>query len=263
MNAGTDANVFFRPAFRSIGQAPPRVQHRSDAVRKVYTQGRALPATQRTVGPFLLVLCSLTSSFPRTWLARMHTAESSWRAASFVQNLHDSSDGTPDNVPAGLTQHMLNNVTMTPPPCRITQVDVLQALEVEEITGHQSVRRRRGRVIAVGQVRGAFYETLSPISGARNESPGLSPAIFYLLGRHAGLAPPAVDNCLYYYAGCESALHNGNFLEVTAGIFWHPAAAASRIRTELISTALEYGAATLVPPNRVHFGYKGDNGFDG
>ena len=54
-------------------------------------------------------------------------------------------------LPAGLTQYMLNNVSKKSPPYHVTQDDVstpLQRLEVEQITGHQSVRGRGG-VIAV------------------------------------------------------------------------------------------------------------------
>ena len=58
-------------------------------------------------------------------------------------------------LPAGLTQYVLNNFSKKPPPYHVAQDDVptpLQRLEVEKITGHQSVRGRGG-VIAV------MYET--------------------------------------------------------------------------------------------------------
>ena len=54
-------------------------------------------------------------------------------------------------LPAGLTQYVLNNFSKKPPPYHVTQDDVSappQGLEVEKITGHQSVRARGG-VIAV------------------------------------------------------------------------------------------------------------------
>ena len=57
-------------------------------------------------------------------------------------NPHDSSD-MPKYLPAGLTQYVLNNFSKKSPPCNVTQDDVsalLQRLEVENITGHQSVR---------------------------------------------------------------------------------------------------------------------------
>ena len=65
-------------------------------------------------------------------------------------NPHDSSD-MPKCLPAGLTQYVLNNFSKKSPPYHVTQDDVsapLQRLEVEKITGHQSVRGRGG-VIAV------------------------------------------------------------------------------------------------------------------
>ena len=65
-------------------------------------------------------------------------------------NPHDSSD-MPKYLRAGLTQCVLNNVSKKSPPYHVTQDDVLaplQRLEVEKITGQQSVRGRDG-VIAV------------------------------------------------------------------------------------------------------------------
>ena len=63
---------------------------------------------------------------------------------------HDSGD-MPKYLPAGLTQYVLSNFSKMPPPYHVTQDDVStppQRLEVEQITGHQSVRGRDG-VIAV------------------------------------------------------------------------------------------------------------------
>ena len=57
----------------------------------------------------------------------------------------------PKYLPAELTQYVLNNFSKKSPPYHVTQDDVstpLQRLEVEQITGHQSVRGRGG-VIAV------------------------------------------------------------------------------------------------------------------
>ena len=65
-------------------------------------------------------------------------------------NPHDS-NGMPKYLPAGLTQYVLNIFSKKSPPYHVTQDDVsarLQRLEVEKITGHQSVRGRGG-VIAV------------------------------------------------------------------------------------------------------------------
>ena len=65
-------------------------------------------------------------------------------------NPHDSSD-MPKYLPAGLTQYVLHIFPKKSPPYHVTQDDVsaaLQRLEVEKITGHQSVRGRGG-VIAV------------------------------------------------------------------------------------------------------------------
>ena len=57
----------------------------------------------------------------------------------------------PKYLPAGLTQYVLNNFANKSPPYHVNQDGVstpLQRLEVEQITGHQSVRGRGG-VIAV------------------------------------------------------------------------------------------------------------------
>ena len=65
-------------------------------------------------------------------------------------NHHDSGD-MPKYLPVGLTQYVLNIVSKKSPPYHVTQDDVstpLQRLEVDQITGHQSVRGRGG-VIAV------------------------------------------------------------------------------------------------------------------
>ena len=57
----------------------------------------------------------------------------------------------PKYLMAGLTQYVLNNFSKKSPPYHVTQDDVSappQLLEVEKITGHQSVRGRSG-VIAM------------------------------------------------------------------------------------------------------------------
>ena len=69
-------------------------------------------------------------------------------------NPHDTED-MPRFLPAGLTQYVLNNYTTKSPPYHVTEDDVsapVERLEVEQITGHQSVRGRGG-VMAV------LYET--------------------------------------------------------------------------------------------------------
>ena len=65
-------------------------------------------------------------------------------------NPYDSSD-MPKYMRAGLTQCVLGKFSKKSPTYHVTQDDVsapLQRLEVEKITGHQSVRARGG-VIAV------------------------------------------------------------------------------------------------------------------
>ena len=65
-------------------------------------------------------------------------------------NLHDCGD-MPKHLPAELAQYVLNNSSNKSPPYHVTQDDVsvpLQRLEVENITGHHSVRGR-GDVFAV------------------------------------------------------------------------------------------------------------------
>ena len=59
------------------------------------------------------------------------------------------SEAMPKYLPAGLTQCVLNNFSKKSPPYHVTQDDVstpLQRLEVEQITGHQSVRGRGGAI---------------------------------------------------------------------------------------------------------------------
>ena len=61
-------------------------------------------------------------------------------------NPHDSGD-MPKYLPAGLTQYVLNKCSKKSPPYHVIQDDVstpLQRLEVEQITGHPSVRGRGG-----------------------------------------------------------------------------------------------------------------------
>ena len=60
-------------------------------------------------------------------------------------NPHDRGD-MPKHLPAGLTQYVLNNFSKKSPPYHVTEDDVstpLQRLELEKITGHQSVREPR------------------------------------------------------------------------------------------------------------------------
>ena len=66
-------------------------------------------------------------------------------------NPHDSSD-VPKYLPAGLTQYVLSNCYKKSPPYHVTQDDVsapLPRLEVEKITGHQSVQGRGGVIVAL------------------------------------------------------------------------------------------------------------------
>ena len=63
----------------------------------------------------------------------------------------DDADDMSRFLPAGLTQYVLNNYTTKSPPYHVTEDDVsdsLHRLEVEKISGHQSVRGCGG-VIAV------------------------------------------------------------------------------------------------------------------
>lgn len=60
-------------------------------------------------------------------------------------------DGMPEHLQAGLTQYMLNNFTKNAPSYCVTKDGVsapLQRPKAEKITGHQLVRRSRGRIIA-------------------------------------------------------------------------------------------------------------------
>ena len=66
-------------------------------------------------------------------------------------NSHNSGD-IPKYLPAGLTQYVLNNFSKKSPPYHVTRDDVsspLQRLEVEQITGHQSIRGQSGVIAAL------------------------------------------------------------------------------------------------------------------
>ena len=85
---------------------------------------------------------------------------------------------------------MLNNFSKKSPPYHVTQYDVstpLQRLEVEKITGHQSVRGRGGHR---GDVRDALDGSLWTVLGAENEPPAFLPRDIALRGGHSELAPP-------------------------------------------------------------------------
>ena len=101
-------------------------------------------------------------------------------------NPHDRG-GMAKYFPAGLAQYVLNNFSKKSPPYRATQNDVptpLQRPEVEEITGHQSVRGRGG-VIAV--IHETHWTGLYTVLGAGNEP---LPRDIALLGRQSESAPP-------------------------------------------------------------------------
>lgn len=64
----------------------------------------------------------------------------------------------PKYLPAGLAQYVLNNCTKKSPPYHVTQDDAwtpLQRLEVEKITGHQSVRGRGGVIVVMYEMHWA------------------------------------------------------------------------------------------------------------
>ena len=104
-------------------------------------------------------------------------------------NPHDRSDMR-KYLPDGLTQCVLNNFTKKIPPYHVTQDAVsapLQQLEVERITGHQSVRGRGG-VIAV------MYRThrtgpSRPSWQREMDLQPLTPADLALLGWHSESTP--------------------------------------------------------------------------
>ena len=63
-------------------------------------------------------------------------------------NSHDTTD-LPRYLSAGLTQHILNNYTTTPPPFHVTADDVsmpVERLEVDKISSHRSALGRDGAI---------------------------------------------------------------------------------------------------------------------
>ena len=114
---------------------------------KVLGVGPCTPADTPDGSPLRdkLVYLDLPSDIPRADARRRVSVQ---RCKPCV-NPHDQGD-MPKYLSARLTQYVLRNVSRNPPPYHVTQ-DVstpLRRLEVEKITGHQSVRGRGG-VIAV------------------------------------------------------------------------------------------------------------------
>ena len=96
----------------------------------------------------------------------------------------------PQYLPTGLTQYVLNNFSKKSKLYHVPQDDAstpLQRLEVEQITGHQSVWGRSG-------VTAVLYKTHfgqdSPNLGAGNGPPPLPLPYLALLGWNPGPAPP-------------------------------------------------------------------------
>ena len=78
-------------------------------------------------------------------------------------NPHDSG-GMPKHLAAGLTQYVLNKFPNQSPLYHVIQDDVstpLQRLEVDQITGHQSVRGRGGVIVVLYK---AHWSGLSELS---------------------------------------------------------------------------------------------------
>ena len=140
----------------------------------------------------------------------------------------------PKYLPARLTQYVLDNVSKKSPPYRVTQDDVsvpLQRLEVEKITGHQSVRGRGG-VIAV------LYKThwvgISEPSWEREMDLHLSRTHICVIGpalRTSTAKPTA------FTAGCALVRHSVSFPETTGNDFRRRATLASHARSGLVATA--------------------------
>ena len=156
----------------------------------------------------------------------------------------------PSYVPAGLTQYMLNNFKISP-PYHVTQDGVstpLQRLEVEKISGHQSLRGRGG-VIAL------MYEThWMGLSG-----PPLEWEMDLQLSRH---------EILRYWAGApiQHRQTNRQYRRMRVGAAQRE---LSRNKGERF-LAHGYGCvpraeclsrySTTMLPNGAHFWYKGDDG---
>ena len=138
-------------------------------------------------------------------------------------NPHDSSD-MPKYLPAGLTQYVLNNFSKKSPPYHVTQDDAstpLQRLEVETITGHQSVRGRRG-IIAV--IYNTYWVGLSEPSWQREMDLHLSRS--YSL-RHLAGAPDQHRQTIAFTAGCGLVWHRMSSPGTTWNVFWRRATLVS------------------------------------
>ena len=129
---------------------------------------------------------------------------------------------------------MLNNFYKKSSPYHVTQDDVstsLQRLQVEKITGHQSVLGRGG-VIAV--MYGTHWTGLSRPSWEREMDLQLSrhAILRYWAGSPIQHRQPTVCT-----AGCELVLLNGKFLGVTASASCRPAKPAFRTQNSFAGTA--------------------------
>ena len=131
-----------RSSARSTGQAPTRSSQLAPVP----------PLTPRTAP--LWALSSYILIYPPTCPNTDARRRVSMQRCKPCANPHDHCD-MPKYLPEELTQYVLDNFSEKSPPHHVTRYDVstpLQRLEVENITGHQSVRGRSG-VIAV------MYET--------------------------------------------------------------------------------------------------------
>ena len=124
-------------------------------------------------------------------------------------NRHNSED-MPKYLPAGLTQYVLNRFSKRSPPYHVTQDNVstpLQRLEVEQITGHQSVRGR-GDVIAV--LYKTYWAGLSEPSWEREMDVHLSCS--HILRRISTAKPTAST------AECGSGRHSASSPATTGNV---------------------------------------------
>lgn len=171
----------------------------------------------------------------------------------FFANPHDSDD-MPKYLPVGLTQQcVLNNFNKSPPPHHATQDDVstpLQQLEVDRVTGHQSIRGRGGVIAVMHQTH---WISLSRASWERETDLQLSRQ--HILLYWSGTPPQHRQTNHLYPQMCIGACTTGAFKGVLVSTFWHPATSACSALAGCAATAL-YGA-----PNGLPVWHKGDDGF--
>ena len=142
----------------------------------------------------------------------------------------------PNYLPAGLTQYLLNNFPVKSTPYHVTQDDVsapLQRLEVEKITGHQSVRGLGGVIAVLMETTRIGWDPPNRSGSGKWTFNSLAPTFCIIESAlRTSTAKPTV-----FTAGCALVRHNVSFLGTTGKVFWRRATLASHVWSGFAATA--------------------------